>query len=159
MRSALQLLGGVAVAGVVAAGSTALTGSGVTWGGSNGATASRVIGGTLVQAVTGVSVTHVVYLTDGTGTHTTSIAVTVAGATGKTLTVTPSGGTLTTGVGGLPVGWTCSDGTVATYHATAPATAITTDPATVTCIPTLANSTVAGYYDGITGLSLAVTPV
>jgi len=53
--SMLQLLGGVAVAGAVAAGATAVTGSGVVFGGT--ATASKFVGGTLTQTVTGASVT------------------------------------------------------------------------------------------------------
>ena len=154
----IQLTAGVAVAGVVAAGSTALTGSGVTWGGSNGATATRVIGGALVQAVSGVSVTNVTYGNDATGTHTDSIAVTVTSTSTKTLTLTPAGGTWAGSP--LPTGWQCTDGTTTVYGTTAPAIALPSGSVVVTCVPATDVSTPTtntGWYSGLTGLTLAVT--
>ena len=162
MRNMLQIVGGVAAAGVIATGATALTGSGVVFGGSNGGTATQFVGGTVTQSVTGATVTNVVYATDGTGTQTTSIAVTVTGASGKFLTLTPTGGTFSaTGSGDSHTAseWKCT-GNIATptSHATAPKVELNNATATVTCA-TADAGTVQGFYRGLTNLSMAVTLV
>ncbi|WP_433297710.1 hypothetical protein ACQP2F_41700 [Actinoplanes sp. CA-030573] len=73
MRSMLQLLGGVAVAGAVAAGATAFTGSGIT---PTTTTSKSFIGGTARQQVYGASVDKIVYTwTDGTKTVLTGFDI------------------------------------------------------------------------------------
>jgi hypothetical protein len=93
MRSALQMLGGVAVAGVVATGGTALTGAGVAWTG--GITQTGFVGGTVSQTVQGATITSVSYLygaqTAGDVTGVT-VAFDDAYSNGKTLALVPSGG-------------------------------------------------------------------
>lgn len=151
--SMIQLLGGVAVAGAVAAGTTALTGSGVVWGGSNGGTATQFVGGTLTQTVNGATITDVQYVNDGTGQHTTSIAVSVTGADQKFLTLTPGG----TGLSGATE-WECSGDIAAPVNAATPKVQINkaSGTAVVTCL-TGTGGTPGGYYDGLSSLALAVT--
>jgi hypothetical protein len=151
----LQLLGGVAAAGVVAAGTTALTGSGVVWGGTNGGVATQFVGGTLTQTVAGASITDVAYVNDATGQQTSSIAVSLTGANGKFLQLTPSGGAYTGAID-----WECTSPSIA-----APVTSLTAPKvhinvgatsAVVTCVTGNAG-TPGGSYDGLTTLALAVT--
>jgi hypothetical protein len=108
----MQLLGGVAVAGVVAAGSTAFTGTGVVLGEAT----ETVIGGTVRQNVEGgLSVTGVTYtFVDTTGTTVTasnhvrsaSIVFAVAVPATHKVTVTPGGG----GFGGTATQMPCTTG-------------------------------------------------
>jgi hypothetical protein len=150
----LQLLGGVAAAGVIAAGTTALTGTGVSWLGSGNGTATAFIGGTLTQTVTGGAVINAVnYGTDGTEVN--SIQVVVTGANGAFLKVTPSGTGLVTATK-----WSCSGdvtGGTPVLHATAPKVKLTASPATVTCITSDNSSVAAGYYNALTSVQLDVT--
>ena len=91
MRSALQLLGGIAVAGAVAAGSTAFTASGITATTTAGAS---FLGGTVSQGVDGATVGSVVFhFTSAANTSIDSVTITFtdAAATGKTATVTAVG--------------------------------------------------------------------
>jgi hypothetical protein len=93
--SMLQLLGGVAVAGAVAAGTTAFTGSGLT---GTTDTAKSFIGGTVTQNVYGATIDHVAYaFTDPAKTqlHTFSVTFTDHTVDGKTPTasLTVVGGT------------------------------------------------------------------
>lgn len=91
MRSALQLLGGVAVAGAVAAGSTAFTAAGVI---SNAGTG--FVGGKVAQTVEGATISTIAYTLDATnGTKVHSILLTFADVhtDGKTPTLTFTGGT------------------------------------------------------------------
>ncbi|HEY0534661.1 MAG TPA: hypothetical protein VGD29_24000 [Actinoplanes sp.] len=159
--SMLQLLGGVAVAGVVAAGTTAMTGSGLVWAGSSGGVASQFVGGTLTQTVAGATITDVVYgYTNASNSQTDSIAITVTGAAGMYLTVTPDGA-----LGGSPTvadGWQCTPagGTIG-YHATAPKVQIPAGPSNVvTCKPEVVagpHSIVGTYDTGLANLVMAVT--
>ncbi|GAA0446516.1 hypothetical protein Ade02nite_86180 [Paractinoplanes deccanensis] len=162
MRNILQIVGGVAAAGVIAAGTTALTGSGTVFGGLNGGTATQFVGGTVQQTITGATVDNVVYLNDATGTKTTSIAVTVSGATNKYLTLTPGGtGLSTIGDGTAADEWACTGAITGgpIYHASAPKVQLTSSPATVTCVPSLASGPhqTQGWYKGLTTLDMAVT--
>jgi hypothetical protein len=157
----LQLLGGVAVAGVVAAGTTAMTGSGLVWAGSSGGVATQVVGGTLTQTVAGVTITDVAYghTADASNTQTNSIAITVTGAAGMYLTVTPDGT-----LGGTPTvadEWQCTPagGSIA-YDATAPKVHIPVGGSNVvTCKPEVtAGHSIVGTYDtGLANLVMAVT--
>ena len=102
----LQILGGVAVAGVVAAGATAFTASGVANSITQTADASVFLGGTIGQSVTGAEVTGITFtnvvpgvvtkidlalvaedMTDLSG-HTVTVLVTAAGGTATAVTCT-----------------------------------------------------------------------
>jgi hypothetical protein len=107
MRSALQLLGGVAAAGAVAAGATAFTASGVTT--SSTAALPQFIGGTVTQAVTGAELSNIAYaFSDATNTIISSVTLTFlsGSANGKAVTLTPVGG----GITGTAATWTCAAG-------------------------------------------------
>jgi hypothetical protein len=142
MRNMIQLLGGVAVAGVVAAGSTAFTaGGGVALGGSNGATSAKFIGGTVSQTVTGATITDIVYTHADTGkTQLNGISLTFADRTSQKIpTITLTG--LTPSVGGAT--FTC-----AAIDGTGDGTAA---PFTSACTPS------SGTFDGrLTQLDVAV---
>ncbi|WP_203780379.1 hypothetical protein [Paractinoplanes rishiriensis] len=103
----LQMVGGVAAAGVVAAGTTALTGTGL----ATTAGASQFVGGTVSQSVTGATLESVTYaFSDGTKTivNSVTLAFSTGTATGKTVTITPTGGAYAgTAIGGS---WTCATG-------------------------------------------------
>jgi hypothetical protein len=72
----LQLLGGVAVAGAVAAGATAFTATGLT----NSAGSTQFVGGTISQTVTGTALSSIAYAyTDATDTTVDFITQTVTG--------------------------------------------------------------------------------
>ncbi|MEU4238061.1 hypothetical protein [Actinoplanes sp. NPDC026619] len=157
----LQIAGGVVAAGIVAAGATAMTGTGVSWAGSGTGTAAQYVGGTLTQTVSGgASITDINYTTtdssgNSVGDRVTGIQVIVAGANGAYLTITPS-----TGGTGLVTAtkWSCSGSVAATVlDATAVKVHLNATPATVTCITSDNASAAAGYYDGLTGVQLAVT--
>jgi hypothetical protein len=109
MRSMLQLLGGVAVAGAVAAGSTAFTASGLT----NTVTGQTTfIGGSVTHAVTGAVMTGITFTADTTAipTQISAFALTFTGApdsahvTAVDASATPGGP-----VGNLATGWVCTD--------------------------------------------------
>jgi hypothetical protein len=156
--SMLQLLGGVAAAGVVAAGTTALTGSGVVWGNGTGAGATQFVGGTLTQTVSGATIQSVAYTPktgDLTGTQTRTITVGVIGADQMYLTLTPSGGT---GLQGAVL-WFCS-GDIASSPTNGVAPKVQIDKASGTAsvvCTTGTGTTPGGYYDGLDSLDLAVT--
>ncbi|MCW2522808.1 MAG: hypothetical protein JWO63_1143 [Frankiales bacterium] len=97
MRKSTKIIVAVAFAGLVAAGGSALTGSGLSTSGT--AAADQFVGGTVSQAVTGATLTAITYgYTDPTNTQVSTIALTFAStADGRAVTVTPSGGG--TGVG------------------------------------------------------------
>jgi hypothetical protein len=88
MRSMLQLLGGVAVAGAVAAGATAFTATGLT----NSAGSTQFVGGTISQTVTGTALSSIAYAyTDVTDTTVDYITLTFADANADTKAVTAVG--------------------------------------------------------------------
>jgi hypothetical protein len=94
--SLLQLAGGVAVAGVVAAGSTAFTATGI----SKGANATNgFVGGSVSQSVDGGVVTATTYiLTNNDVTKLASVRLTTTGVpTTATVKVVPAGGSWTGG--------------------------------------------------------------
>jgi hypothetical protein len=97
MRNMVQLLGGVAVAGAVAAGSTAFTAnSGLAFAGSSTGTATQFVGGQVTQTVTGATISTVAYaFADGAAkTQVNGVTITFSdsAANGKTVTLTPGGG-------------------------------------------------------------------
>jgi hypothetical protein len=148
MRSALQLLGGVAVAGVVAAGSTAMTGMGMT-----SSQSTQFIGGTVTQTITGANLTSIVYNPVGvTGTEVDKMTITLTGATGKAFTLVT-----TNGVGSTDTGyqsatlWSCSD---AALSAAKTATIAVLASNTVICEPS--TGSVAGTYIGLYSVSVTI---
>jgi hypothetical protein len=92
MRKSTKLIGAVAVAGLVAAGGSAFTGSGLT----NNAGSAQYVGGTVSQSVTGATLSTVAYSFGDAPANTAvhSVALVFADATtdGKTPTVAFTGG-------------------------------------------------------------------
>jgi hypothetical protein len=141
--SLLQMAGGVAVAGVVAVGGTALTGSGVTWLGTGTAKTTQFVGGTVSQSVTGAQVTGVAYaFSDGTDTIVSGVTITfhAGDVTGtNAVTLAPSG----TGYTGNGAEWTCG-------------TAGDSTSCTVKTSGHVAVTGAANGYDGLTALAITV---
>ncbi len=143
MRSMLQLLGGVAVAGTVAAGSTAFTAAGFT----NNAGA-QFVGGTVTQTVTGATLSSIGYGFTNAPANTRINTVTltfVENLTGRTVALAPtaaSGGSYN------------SSGADQFY---CPASTGTS----VICRTSLASDTPnfvgAGYYLGLTSMDISVS--
>jgi hypothetical protein len=108
MRNLIQLAGGVAVAGVVAAGSTAFTaGGGIAFDGTGTGQTTQFVGGTVTQTVSGATLDLVDYTWTDTTTKTilATVVLTFADATsGKTPTLATTG---ITASGGAHV-WTCT---------------------------------------------------
>jgi hypothetical protein len=138
MRTMMQLVGGVAVAGAVAAGSTAFTAAGFT----NNAGA-QFVGGTVTQAVTGATLSTISYAFSNApaNTRVTSVTLTfVENLTGRTVTLAETGGTHAV--------------TSDMFHCPASTTT------SVTCRTALAADspafTAAGYYQGLTSMDITV---
>jgi hypothetical protein len=112
MRSMLQLLGGVAVAGAVAAGTTAFTATGL----ATNAGASGFVGGTISQTVTGATLSSITYHTDTTPGDSVDSITMVFAATMAGRTV---GGTLHYGASSTQT-YTCSISTVTATCALSP---------------------------------------
>ncbi|MET3428900.1 hypothetical protein BJ973_008112 [Actinoplanes tereljensis] len=138
-----------------------MTGSGVVFAGGSTPGVSgdnQFIGGAVSQVINGATVNSITLQSDATGTQTTSIAVVIAGAAGRTLTITPTGGSL----GGSAVQWRCTGNFTETspyYHASAPVVTVAAGAtATITCTPALTGGAGAagGYYTGITNVGLTV---
>jgi hypothetical protein len=86
MRKSAQILSAVAVAGLVAAGTSAFTGTGVT----NNAGATQFIGGTVSQSITGGTLSSVAYTfgdDSNTAIHTATLTFADANTDGKTPTI------------------------------------------------------------------------
>jgi hypothetical protein len=100
MRKSTQIMGAIAVAGLVAAGTSAFTASGIT----NNAGASQFVGGTVSQSITGATLSTIAYgFSDAPANSAiTSVTLTFADANsdGKTPTVTFTAGS--------PESFTCS---------------------------------------------------
>ena len=92
MRTSFRILAGLAVAGVLAAGSYAFTSTGVT----NNAGAAQFVGGTVSQSVTGATLSSVVYsfgdAPANTAVHSVALTFADANSDGKTPTVVFTGG-------------------------------------------------------------------
>ncbi|MEU4158797.1 hypothetical protein [Actinoplanes sp. NPDC026670] len=146
MRNMIQLLGGVAVAGVVAAGSTAFTaGAGLGLTETSTATSSRFIGGSVTQTVSGARINGITYAYANAPSNTQVTGVTItfndAAANGKTITVVPGGGAY---------------GAATADEFYCPAIG----SATVTCITALNSDNThaaASYYAGLTSLAITVS--
>jgi hypothetical protein len=153
--SMLQLLGGVAVAGAVAAGSTALTGSGL----SMTPSANKFVGGSIDQNITGANVDSINYhyVTGSGNTQVDTVTIALTGAASKALTVTATGGT---GFTASATKWLCDDGsTTPTGSGTVPVLAGVAGSGStnsVTCTATDAGGVATGYYAGMTKLTIAV---
>jgi hypothetical protein len=110
MRTSTKLIGAVAVAGLVAAGGSAFTATGIT----NNAGSTQYIGGTVSQDVTGATLSSVTYSFGDAPANTAvhSVALVFADATtdGKTPTVAFTGGNV--------VAFTCDVIAVGTHLST-----------------------------------------
>jgi hypothetical protein len=99
MLKSSKIIAAAAIAVLAAAGGTAFTASGV----DNQAGADQFIGGTVSQTVHGVTLSGIVYDfvggSEGPKTAVTTATLTFANAAadGQTVTVSPAGGTQTTG--------------------------------------------------------------
>jgi hypothetical protein len=99
MRKSTKFLGAVAVAGLIAAGGSAFTGTGVT----NGAGATQFVGGTVSQSVTGATLSSVTYSFADAPANTAVHSVALVFADENTLAKTPT----VTFTGGNAVAFTC----------------------------------------------------
>jgi hypothetical protein len=99
MRNIMQLVSGVAVAGVVAAGSTAFTAGGLA------TSATPFVGGLVTQAVTSIGTVDTVTFTFSDAARTTISGATVHFATDATDGATV--GITSTVTGGSNPTWTC----------------------------------------------------
>jgi hypothetical protein len=141
MRSSLQMVTGLAVAGIVATGGSALTSTGVTT--TNQAASAQFVGGTVSQAVTGATLDSIDYsFTNGTKTVVRSVLLTFANelTDGKTVSILPSGGAYA----GAATTFTC------------PAVAVGAGANTSTCTADGVDATADGYL-GITSLAITVS--
>jgi len=144
--SMLQLVGGVAAAGVVAAGTTAFTaGSGIT----NTAATTRFIGGHTAVAVSGATLAGATFLVDSAGSHedrVTGVNLTINDDSGNPIAanVTVTAAFTATGVtgGGTPTSTTPIN---CTYSG-----------GVWGCVGVLDTS---HYYTGVTNLAVVVLPV
>jgi hypothetical protein len=153
MRSMLQLLGGVAVAGVVAAGSTALTGMGMT-----SSQTTQAIGGTVTQTVTGADLTSIVYHSVGadvTGRTIDKMTITFTGAIGKGFAlVTKNGvGATDTGYSSGATIWSCDETLSAAGGPTITGPLVGN---VVICEP-VSGGAVAGTYVGLYSVTVTVS--
>lgn len=91
MRKSTKFIAAAGVAGLALAGSIAFTGAGLSTSGS--AASDQFVGGTVSQAVTGATLTDLVYgFADSTNTAVHTVTLTFADATGgKTPTITVAG--------------------------------------------------------------------
>ncbi len=147
--SMLQMVGGVAVAGIVAAGSTALTGSGLTLT----PTANKFVGGYVEQNIVGATVDTIGYTyADNAKTEIDTITIGITGAAAKVFTMAATG----SGLGGGATRWLCDDGTNhgdSTFTVSGLASPSTS--ATIVC-SALDGTTNPGYYTGMTKLTITV---
>jgi hypothetical protein len=91
MRNPTKVFGAIAVAGLVAAGGSAFTGTGL----ADTAGATQFVGGTVSQSVTGATLASIVYgyADNATKTDVNQITLTFTNtADGKAVTVAPTGG-------------------------------------------------------------------
>ncbi|WP_328465023.1 hypothetical protein OHA21_42485 [Actinoplanes sp. NBC_00393] len=141
MRNMIQLLGGIAVAGAVAAGSTAFTASGLT----NTISGPTVVGGKIAvaQDVEGADLTGIVFDTDATNPdRVTGATVTFAGQNGATV---PDGSTVKVVVSG-------SAGNSAAGFYCAP----TTSESTTCTVGQSAGTPTGSWYTALTDVSVSL---
>jgi hypothetical protein len=145
MRTALQLLGGVAVAGAVAAGSTAFTGAGLT----NSITGQKsFLGGTIGHTIVGASLDSLAFTTVDTsgvgGTKVTAFTLDFDANTpsGSTVTITGITGTPGMASGAAPDNFYCA--------------ALSTAGGTSVCTAGTAVGTYNGYFTGVGTFNITV---
>ena len=136
MRNMLQLVGGIAVAGAVAAGSSAFTGAGLEYEAAD--PTNTFIGGTVHHTVSGATLTNIAFTanTNVSPTQVSAFILTLTGANGATVTATDAGAT---GVGGATK-WSC--------------TAVSAG--TSTCTASDNSNVAAGYFTGVSDLTIKV---
>jgi hypothetical protein len=144
MRNLIQLAGGVAVAGVVAAGSTAFTAAGLT-SSVNTAGTTVFAGGSVTQNVVGGTLTNVTTASvNASGTQINQFTLQFDSATpaGRPVSMTTDG-TATIHNAITPTGWFCQP-------VQADFSAICKSSATAYAAP-------GGYYVGITTMTVTVS--
>lgn len=144
MRNMLQLLGGVAVAGVVAAGSTAFTAAGLT-SSVNTAGTTVFAGGSVTQTVVGGILTNVTTASaNASGTQINQFTLQFNNTTpaGRTVTLTTDG-TPTASGGATPTGWFCQ--------------AVQADFSAICKASDSAYASPTGYYVSITTMTVTVS--
>jgi hypothetical protein len=144
MRNLIQLLGGVAVAGVVAAGSTAFTAAGLT---STVNTAGTTVfaGGSVTQTVVGGVLTNVTTASiDASGTQINQFTLQFNSDTpaGRPVTLTTNG-TATVAGGITPTAWFCQQ--------------VQADHSAICKSSDTAYASPGGYYAGITTMTVTVS--
>jgi hypothetical protein len=149
--SLLQMAGGIAVAGVVAAGSTAFTAGGLTktWAGGNTIRQNGWLGGSVAVGVTGSATLTAMSITQAPAAvagvnDVTAVLLTFDANTpsGATVTLT-SDGSLTAGTTpAVATGWFCT--TVSASQSTCVVGANTTP-------------TTDGYYSGVSSFTVGVS--
>ncbi|XVV11889.1 hypothetical protein ACQP2X_44910 [Actinoplanes sp. CA-131856] len=161
MRNMLQIVGGVAAAGVIAAGATAMTGGGLTRHATDAA--DIWVGGKVTQSVTGAVVTDIdyTYTADVSKTQITAIDLDFTGATSKTILVKPAGGAFDQP--GAADEWVCGGNAevlTSAFNSGTGVITVTTDSAFATMTCSTADSGnahgAAGYYQGISSLEITV---
>jgi hypothetical protein len=106
MRKSSKIAVAVAFAGMAAVGGAAFTGAGLT-----NSAPTQFIGGTVTSTVTGATLTNVAYsFTDASNIRVDQIAVTLTGATGKTVTGLIDGTTAITFTDTADLGGAAGDG-------------------------------------------------
>lgn len=133
----LQMLGGVAAAGVVAAGTTAFTGG----AGLTVSAAAQYLGGTATHTVTGATIDTVTYnYTSGPAFDKVTLHFADTNAEGKAVTATAAGGSYTTGT-----------------QLACQAVGATTARTSICNVQTSGTyGTIAGTYSGLTTLTITV---
>jgi hypothetical protein len=144
MRNMMQLLGGVAVAGAVAAGSTAFTaGSGL----ANTGGASKFIGGRTAIAVSGATLTNTAFVVDSAGNeegHVTGVNLTLVDDSATAITTGVTVKAAFTATASAGVGTPASGSFITCTHSGAGVWG---------CV---AGADATRYYTGVTALTVTV---
>jgi hypothetical protein len=147
MRNMLQLLGGVAVAGAVAAGSTAFTAGGLTYSWSGSVAKDGFLGGSVQPTITGAT------LVDMTLAQTPAASPGVNDITGVSLKFgasTPTGATVTVTNNGT---LSNTNGATGMY-----CTDVAANKTSACVVGTDASTSVAGdFYSGASTVTIAVS--
>ena len=140
----LQMVGGVAVAGAVAAGTTAFTAAGFTR--ASGITSATVVGGKLSQTIIGATLNGVSFTYDATNPDRVK---------GLTVTLAGDGGTLP--VGSLVTIASTGTKTTGTEFFCLPTTTVpTTTNQAAACVFGSDANTQAGYVTALSALDITV---
>ncbi|MFF5079911.1 hypothetical protein ACFY36_22905 [Actinoplanes sp. NPDC000266] len=159
----LQIVGGVAAAGVIAASATALTGSGLTRTTGANTAEDRWIGGTITQTLSGSNIDSISYtFADTAKTQISGFVVVASDAAQKYVTVTPNGafgGSADRFICGPTVGWNANGSTATSSTGAGSPVKVqlaNSTPASVTCVAATAPLTPGGYMSGVSSVDVLV---